>query len=65
MLGFSKKVTLDIFKKVMLDVVKKVMLDIFNRVMLDVFFNVNVYNYEDVKQMGDKVNFVLLILQLN
>jgi len=41
------------------------MLDIFKRVMLDVFFRVNIYNYEDVKQMGDKVNFVPLIQQLN
>ena len=56
---------LDIFKNVMLDVVKTVMLDIFKRVMLDIFFSVNVYNYEEVKQMSDKVNFVPLILQIN
>jgi len=49
----------------MLDVVKTVMLDIFKRVMLDIFFSVNVYNYEEVKQMSDKVNFVPLILQIN
>jgi hypothetical protein len=49
----------------MLDIFKTIMLDIFKRVMLDVFFIVNISNYEDVKQMSDKVNFVSLILQLN
>jgi len=49
----------------MLGIFKTVMLDIFKRVMLNIFFNLNVYNYEDVKQMSDRVNFVPLILQLN
>ena len=29
------------------------------------FLSLNVFSYEDVKQMSDKVNFVPLILQLN
>lgn len=56
---------LDVLRNVMLDVMKTVMLDIFKIVMLDVFFSVDIYNYEDVKQMSDKVNFVPLILQIN
>jgi len=49
----------------MLDIFKTLMIDNCKRVMLDVFFSLNVFSYEDVKQMSDKVNFVPLILQLN
>jgi hypothetical protein len=49
----------------MLDIFKTVIIDICKRVILDVFFSVNVFSYEDLKQMSDKVNFVPLILQLN